>query len=171
MENLTELLKYVLPSMVVLATAYLMLKLFFESERNKRNQEYLIERIRISLPVRLQAYERIILFLERISPQNLVMRLHKPEFSAAAFHRELLHTVREEFTHNLSQQLYVSLKAWELVKGSKEEVVRQINTSFSQLDEQATATDLSNKLLEISSEKLSVSNTLDYLKSEAAKAF
>lgn len=171
MENLTELLRYILPSVVVLLTAYLMLKVFFESERNKRNQEFLNERIRISLPIRLQAYERIILFLERISPQNLVMRLHKPALSAAAFHRELLQAVREEFTHNLSQQLYVSLQAWELVKGSKEEVIRQINTSFAQLDEKATATDLSNKLLEISSDKLSVRKTLDYLKSEAARVF
>jgi hypothetical protein len=171
MENLTEALKYALPSVVVFLTAYLLLRQFFRAEENKRNQSFLIDRIRISLPIRLQAYERIILFLERISPQNLVMRLHKPELDAAAFHKLLVDSVREEFSHNLSQQLYISVYAWELVKNAKEDIIRQINTSFAQLDKDASATDLGNKLLEMSTEKISARKALDYLKAEAAKAF
>ena len=162
---------YAIPSVVVFLTAYLLIWLFLQQERKKRNQELLLDRIRISLPIRLQAYERIILFLERISPHNLVMRVHQPELSARELHKLLVHTVREEFSHNLSQQLYVSLQAWEMVKNAKEEVIRQINTSLARLDDKATATDLSNLLLEMSTEKLVANKALIFLKAEAAKVF
>lgn len=171
MENLTETLKYAIPALVVFLTAYFLLRMFLEAERKRRNQEFLVERIRISLPVRLQAYERFILFLERTSPQNLIMRMHKPGLSAGEFHQQLLQAVRDEFNHNLSQQLYVSSHAWELVKNAKEEIIRQINTSMTKLDEQATATDLSNRMLELSLQKMAAKRALDYLKAEAARIF
>lgn len=171
MEELTNALKYAIPSVVVFLTAYLLIREFLQQERKKRNQELLLDRIRISLPIRLQAYERIILFLERISPHNLVMRVHQPELSARELHKLLVQTVREEFSHNLSQQLYVSLQAWEMVKNAKEEVIRQINTSLAKLDDKATATDLSNLLLEMSTEKLAANKALNFLKAEAAKVF
>ncbi len=171
MEELTNALKYAIPSVVVFLTAFLLIRQFLQEERKKRNQELLLDRIRISLPIRLQAYERIILFLERISPQNLVMRVHQPELSARELHKLMVQTVREEFSHNLSQQLYVSLQAWDMVKNAKEEVIRQINTSLAKLDEKATATDLSNLLLEMSTEKLVANKALIFLKGEAAKVF
>ena len=171
MNSLIEALRYTIPSVVVFLTAYFLFKEFLQVDKNRRIQELTAERVRISLPVRLQAYERIILFLERISPNNLVMRLHKPEMTAVEFHRLLVHTIREEFSHNLSQQLYISIPAWEKVKSAKEEMIRQINTSFAKMDEKATATDLSNKLLELSVEKLATRKALDFLKGEAAKVF
>jgi hypothetical protein len=171
MNNLIEVLRYTIPSVVVFLTAYFLFKEFLRIDKNRRNQELIAERIRISLPIRLQAYERIILFLERISPGNLVMRLHKPELTAKEFHRLLVQTIRDEYTHNLSQQLYVSSVAWDKVKNAKEEMIRQINTSVSQMDDKASATDLSNKLLEMSVEKLATKKALDYLKGEAAKVF
>ncbi len=171
MEELINALKYAIPSVVVFLTAYLLIREFLQEERKKRNQELLLDRIRISLPIRLQAYERIILFLERISPQNLIMRVHQPELSARELHKLLVQAVREEYSHNLSQQLYVSLQAWDMVKNAKEEVIRQINTSLAKLDDQATATDLSNLLLEMSTEKLVANKALIFLKREAAKVF
>lgn len=164
-------LLYVIPSLVVFLTAYFFLREFFQVETRRRKQEAMMERVRISLPVRLQAYERIILLLERISPGNLITRLHKPELSAREFQRLLIQSVRDEFNHNLSQQLYVSIHAWEMVKGAREEMVRQINTAAAQLDEQATSADLSNKLLALSVEKLATRKAIDYIKTEAAKVF
>lgn len=171
MNSVIEVIRYTLPSIVVFLTAYFLIKEFLQMDKNRRNQDLVAERMRVSLPIRLQAYERIILFLERISPENLVMRLHKPDMSAAEFHRLLVHTVRDEFSHNLSQQLYVSLPAWEKVKNAKEEMIRQINTSVAQMEEKDSATDLSNRLLGMSVEKSATKKALDYLKGEAAKVF
>lgn len=171
MDTIVDALRYAIPSVVVFLTAYMFLREFFQTEQKRRSQQLLLERVRISMPVRLQAYERIILMLERMTPHNLVVRLHKPELTAGELHRQLIGAVRDEFNHNLSQQLYISSRAWELVKNTKEEVIRQINTSAAQLDEKATATDLSNRILEMGMEKLAVQKTLDFLKAEAAKVF
>ena len=140
-------------------------------ETNRRRMEALSERVRISLPLRLQAYERIVLLLERISAGNLLPRLYQPELTAAEFQRLLVQAVRDEYNHNLSQQLYVSRQAWDLVKSAREEVIRQINTASAQVDSQASAADLSNKMLEFSVEKSATGRALDFLKAEAAKVF
>jgi hypothetical protein len=171
MENIADALRYAIPSVVVFLTAYLMMKAFFGEEKKRRDQETVMERVRISMPIRLQAHERIVLMLERMNPSNLVVRIHQPKLSAAEFHRQLIQTIRDEFNHNLSQQVYVSIKAWDMVKNTKEEIVRQINTAAAQLDEKATATDLSNRILELTVEKQAVANTLDYIKKEIAQVF
>lgn len=171
MESILETIQYTIPSLVVFLAVYFLLKEFFRNERVKRNQELTVERVKISLPLRLQAYERIILLLERISPQNLVMRLHSNEMDGAGLHRLIVQTVREEYNHNLSQQLYVSVQAWEMVKKAKEEVIRLINTTVAQAEEAATSTDLGNRLLEISADNLIIRKALDFLKAEAAKVY
>lgn len=171
MNEIFEVIMYTLPAVVVFLAAYFLLKEFFFQESKKREIDIKLEKVRISMPIRLQAYERIILFLERISPSNLVMRVHQPGLSSAEFQKVLIQTIRDEYTHNLSQQLYLSPKAWELVKTAREEMIRQINTSAAQLAPEATSTDLSNKLLEMSIEKLATQNALDFIKDEARKNF
>ncbi len=171
MQDLLYSLRYVLPSVVVFLTAYYLLREFFQNQSRQRKFDLMAEKIRISLPLRLQAYERIILLLERISPNSLVMRVHQPGLSVKEFQQLLIKSIRDEFSHNLSQQLYVSIQAWEMVKNAKEEMIRQINTSAARLSDKATATDLSNKLLEMSVEKLATRRALDFLKEEARKNF
>jgi hypothetical protein len=171
MYQILDALRYTLPSVIVFLTAYFLLKEYFHHESQKRQSERINEKIRISLPLRLQAYERIILFLERISPQNLIMREHRGDLSAQEFQQQLVHSIREEYSHNLSQQLYISITAWEMVKNAREEIVMQINTAASQLHENATARDLSNILLSMSVEKLATRKALDFLKEEARRNF
>ncbi|MEI7597386.1 MAG: hypothetical protein WCK02_16680 [Bacteroidota bacterium] len=144
-----EILKYILPSGVVLATAYFLLKMFFDQEKMRKGVDIKIKSQRVTLPIRLQAYERIVLFLERISPDNLVMRLANPRYTAQQMQMELISAVRSEFEHNMSQQLYVSDEAWTLVKNAKEEVIKLINTSLGQLNDNATAHELSAKVIEM----------------------
>ena len=81
----------------------------------------------------------------------------------------LIKTIRDEYDHNLSQQLYVSHEAWELVKSAKEEMVRQINISAAKQDENAPAAELSKSLLEMSIDKLATRKALNYIKTEARK--
>ncbi|MFO8068034.1 MAG: hypothetical protein R6U11_10680 [Bacteroidales bacterium] len=171
MINVYNLLTIILVAGIVFATSYFLLREFFQNELKKRHLTMLEEQRKVSLPVRLQAYERIILFLERISPANLVIRTHKAGLSATQFHQILIHTIREEYDHNLSQQLYVSNKAWEMVKKAKEEMIRQINTSAGQLEEDSNSADLSKKVLDMSVDRLATKKALDFLKTEARKIF
>jgi len=112
MADIFQMFNYVLPAVVVFFTAWYILREFFKQEERKRQLRLLEEKQKLSLPVRLQAYERIVLFLERISPGNLVMRVHKPEMKVKQFQQMLIKTIRDEYDHNLSQQLYVSHEAW-----------------------------------------------------------
>jgi hypothetical protein len=75
-------------------------------------------------PIRLQAYERVALFLERINPNSLVMRMHKPGMSARQLQSDLLQIVRAEFEHNMAQQIYMSPAAWKAIRAAKEETIK-----------------------------------------------
>ncbi len=127
MEIVSDLIKILLPAGAILFAMYLTVKAFLEKDFEKRMAELKIKSSEQIIPVRLQAYERVILLLERISPSNLIMRLRNPNLNAAQFQEILISHVREEYNHNLSQQVYMSDKAWSLVKQSKEEIISLIN--------------------------------------------
>ena len=171
MSEIIEVIRYTVPAVVVFIAAYFLLKEFFHQESKKREIDIRLEKVKVMMPIRMQAYERIILFLERISPANLVMRVHQQGMSSSEFQKVMIQNIRDEYSHNLSQQLYVSSKAWELVKAAREEMIRQINISAAQLGENTTSIDLSNKLLEMSMEKMATKKALDFLKEEARQNF
>ena len=173
MLQLIELLKYTVPSLVVLATAYYLLKLFLDKEAEKTQFQRKLDVQKITLPVRMQAYERLVLLLERIEPSGLLVRCNRAGMSAAELHSELLQSIRSEFDHNLSQQLYVSAKAWEMVRNAREETVKRVNTTAMQLPADASAADLASLILinDIDSEKSAVKDALDLLKMEARNNF
>ena len=109
--------------------------------------------IQHTLPLRLQAYERSVLFIERINPSNLFVRLHSPGMSAAQLHQLVLAEIRFEYQHNISQQLYISNDAWNIIKRVKEDTINLVNQSISNLHPEASAVDLSkvifNRLSEV----------------------
>ncbi|MFH1161465.1 MAG: hypothetical protein V1733_11035 [bacterium] len=105
---------------------------------------------RLYLSTKLQACERLILFLERISPANLILRVHTPDMTAAQLQAALIRTVREEFEYNLSQQLYISARTWELIFNAKEETIRMINAAAAKLSASATSRDLASGILQLS---------------------
>ena len=125
------------------------------------------------LPLRLQAYERFVLFLERIHPSNLIMRLNNPDMTALQLQSLLVRTIREEFEYNLSQQLYVSGNSWELIKNAKEETIAMINHASSGLAEEASAADLVKMVFEvaISRGKLPVETAIEEIKRELQRLF
>ena len=90
-------------------------------------------------PLKVQAYERFLLFLERSQLPVLVKRVYAPGLTKDAFHIALLQSIEDEFEHNLAHQLYVSNDAWSAVKSTKEELVNQINATF---DKTETGTDV-----------------------------
>jgi len=166
-----EILKYILPSVVVFFTAYYLLRLHTNTDLEKAKYELYLKNQKILIPIRLQAYERMILFLERISPEALISRLSNSQMTVSQLHSLLLQTIRSEYSHNLSQQLYLSSQAWTAIAGAKENVIKAINLTAANLAPEATALDLSKKLIENFSKikKSPVRVAIDILKEEAAR--
>lgn len=173
MGTFSELLKYIVPSLVVLATAYFLLKMFLDKETEKTQIQMRLDLQKVTIPVRMQAYERLVLLLERIEPAGLLVRNNMPGLTATQFQSALIQAVRSEFDHNLSQQLYVSTKAWELVRNAREETIKRINTAALKLNSEATSTDLASLILinDMDSDQSPVKAALDLLKSEARLNF
>lgn len=149
MEELLDIIKYTIPALVVFVACFFILKKFMDNEYRKQLLEIRKANQNYTTPLRLQAYERMILFLERASLNNLVSRVQKRGMSAKQFQSDLIITVRTEFEHNLSQQIYVSSTAWDTVKLAKEEIIKIINIAASQLRDDATSNELSQKIFEI----------------------
>ncbi len=99
----------------------------------------------------LQAAERFALYLERISPDRLVMRLHQNGMSAKMLQTEMLRAIREEFDHNLSQQVYLTDPAWKLIKEANTEMVTFISKMGETMRDNSTGIDLSRKIFEAAS--------------------
>ena len=145
----TDVLIYFIPAALILGGMYITLKKFLDRDRQIRLMELKKGMQKESLPLKLQAIERMVLFLERISPDTLLPRLHRGGISAGQLHSDLLSTIRSEFEHNLTQQVYLSNDVWEEVKKAKEDLLRIINTAASETGQQATGVHLSSKIFDI----------------------
>ena len=135
--------------------------IFLQGELKKQRQEYF-------LPTRLEAYQRSILLMERIHPNSLVMRLHNPGLSAKALQIEFIKSIREEYDHNVAQQLFISPEAWQMIKNSKEDVIKLINAAGEQMIATSTGLDLSSKIFEMLAQlkQLPSEVTVGFLKKE-----
>jgi len=166
--NFLEILKYTLPSIIVFLTAYLFIRAFLEKEERSRKLDITLNNQKLLTPIKLQAYERLVLLLERMSPELIVMRVQTPGMTARELQAELLNTIRAEYEHNLSQQIYISTQAWEMVKTSKESTVKLINSAAARLNDQAKSIDLAKLIIEmyISVEVTPASRAIEFLKAE-----
>jgi hypothetical protein len=167
------LLSFIVAGGLVLASAYMVIKKFFDNSERRRYYELKANNQRITLPIRLQAYERLTLLLERMSLNNLILRVKQNGMIAADLQVSLQAEIRAEFEHNLSQQLYISAEAWQLIVNAKENTARIINMSFGKLPSGASALDLSKTIFEftINEESQPTSLALNYLKKEARELF
>lgn len=174
MITLIQVLLIVLPALLVVAVAYFLLNHFVKLQ-NKRDEQFnqlffnslenmqKVEELRGSVflksgdsklltPIKLQAFERILLFLERMRLDSIVLRVMKPGMTNISLQSELVHASREEFEHNLSQQLYLSDRTWQAVSSAREEMVSLVNFAASQLKAEATAQDLAQHLIQLQSD-------------------
>ncbi|MCB0774126.1 MAG: hypothetical protein KJZ58_02055 [Flavobacteriales bacterium] len=176
-DRMYDILLALLPSVVVFLTAFYLLRQFLGAQSREHNDKLYADARREdrkhTLPLRLQAYERLTLFLERIAPGTLVFRVHKANMTARMLHTELLATVREEFEHNVTQQIYVSDRAWQQVKMAKEETLRIINIAAEQTPAEASGTALSQHVFEVASKltHLPTQQAILSLKEEVRKLF
>ncbi len=171
METFLEILKILLPALLVMITAWLVIRNMLRDDQDRRRQDLLLQTVKTVTPVRLQAYERVVLFLERISPESLIMRTARPDMTAQQLHSALITNVRSEYEHNLSQQIYISNEAWELVKNARGTVVKIINGVASKLPPGAAGEELSRLLLEevMDLDTEPCRTAINYIKSETAR--
>lgn len=168
MEIVIEFAKLILPAAAVLYAMYLTIKSFLEKEMGEKLAAVRTQNASVITPIRLQAYERLCLFLERIMPNNLILRLNDSNYSYKEFQQVLIAGVREEFNHNLSQQVYVSDAVWELTRNAMEDVIITINQAAGEMSEKAQSKDLAKKIFEMQVEKKTdpVNTALAALKQE-----
>lgn len=173
MDKVFDILIIVLPSLIVFLTAFYTLKKFMDNEQKKRLLDLRKDTQKVITPIRLQAYERAALFLERISPEALVTRVYNNGMTARLLQAELIKTVRSEFDHNLSQQIYMSDNAWARIKNAKEEMIKLVNLASSKMRDDGRGIDLSKIILKVSLqvEKLPTQAALEYIKKEIRQSF
>jgi hypothetical protein len=168
-----EILKYTLPALIVFLTTYLTLSKMLNNERMRLKSEAVLNNQKYITPIRLQAYERMVLLMERLSPQSLVMRSQRSGMTNQELQSLLLKTIRSEFEHNMAHQLYISDKAWEMVRMAKEDCIKYINQTALQTKPDGNSLQLSKLILEnmLNREVDPTTKAISYLKEEIRTLF
>lgn len=173
LDYLFELFKILIPASAVVIVVQVMLKSHFDDLKRRDNLFVSKSKSEDLRPLQMQAYERLILFLERLQPDNLMMRMQRPGMSARVLHTSMLKAIRQEYEHNMTQQLYVSPSAWKLVLMARDELTKLVNIASTQLPEEATAIDLANQMMAVivKLEKLPTDVAIQGLKMEFQSKF
>lgn len=174
-----EILKYTVPSLVILAGVYFLVAKFLEEERSRmqvlHRQFMAKQNQKVALPLRLQAYERLTVLLERMHPNSLINRTREPQMNVAEFRDALTRAIKSEYEYNLSQQIYVSADIWILISQIKDQMINMINQLAAQLPQEASSVELAkavfNYTFEVEKGKFPTEVGLKYLKDEVAALY
>ena len=142
-----EILKYCVPALCVLLATWLVMHKFYKSEAEKRLWELKRLSQKEISPLRMRAYERLSLLLERTTPEHLLIELNLGEMTILEVQQHLMRTIRLEYNHNLSQQVYVSDQVWDTIIAAREQMVAFINTMAQQMPPESTALDFAKVLI------------------------
>ncbi len=126
--TLLEVIKYSVPALIVFFTINSIMKKYLNQQYNMESLKFKQDQFKEIMPLKFQAYERLALFLERIKPQQLIFRLRNTESSADSLKTSLLIAVEKEYEHNMTQQVYVSDKLWQIVSLAKEDTLALISS-------------------------------------------
>ncbi|MCQ2271883.1 MAG: hypothetical protein MJZ72_03740 [Bacteroidales bacterium] len=160
-----------LVAVIVFLTAFFSMKMFIQNDERKRLLELKKMNKSAIAPLRLQAYERMALFLERIDPNQLILRLNDGSARNAELRALLLSSIRAEFEHNLSQQIYLSSDVWTKICHAKEDTIRIINISSGKLADDAPGIELVTSILEETAGQSPVTSAMEALKEEIRLVF
>ena len=135
-DKILELLFYTLPALITGGVAYYLFKSYFSDQQNTRRWLVQKENQKLGLPLRLQAYERLTLFLERINPNKLLLRVAPLSEDKYAYESLLIHHIEQEMEHNLAQQIYISNECWTIILTAKNTIIQNIRKTT--MNEQVT---------------------------------
>lgn len=153
MELFFELLKYTIPALIVFFTAYFLLKALLDERQRIDRMILRQDAQKITLPLRLQAYERLTLLCDRVAIPNALLRIRMPGMNVAELQGALLLGISQEFEHNTSQQLFVSETLWRIIALAKEQTLTLITSAAEGLDPKADAEQLVEKLFALLEEQ------------------
>ena len=166
MNELLEIAQYTIPSIVTGLVAYYFFLNHTRNEERKLKLEALREIKKDIIPLKLQAYERMTLFLERMNLSNILLRINSVNNDKVAYSKSLINTIEQEFEHNLAQQIYMSTKCWNVIVAAKNTTIgiikkHELNEDFN------TAQELREGILKTMITQESPSATaLDFVKNE-----
>jgi hypothetical protein len=166
--EIMDIIKILLPALLVLLTAYLLIDKLLRSEEKRRNFELRKDAQNTLTPIRLRAYERLILVLERTTPSTLIVSVAKPGMTNMELQTQLLESIRHEFSHNLSQQIYVSNEIWVHIRATQESLLRLVNSCSAQCNPTNSASELAERIIQVydASEQTPTEIAIDKLKNE-----
>ena len=169
METFGNILLATVPAGIVLYGAFLLVKTFIEKEQQDIVGKLKIKNEEVTMPLRLQAYERMALYLEHITPNNLISRMNQADLNVAQLHYLLVEAIREEFNHNFTQQIYISDEAWQAVVNTREELIAMLNQVADPLDKEAPSIEFARAIFQhiLSVGNDYTSSALKVLKAEA----
>lgn len=141
-----EIIKYTLPSLIVFLTAYYVLKQYLNHQTMMKSMDIKSRDDSSLVQVKLQAYERLTMFLERIMPYNLFLRLNSGDMNAKALQQAMMLAIQQEYEYNMTQQLYISRNLWEIIKLAKEQTADIISQCGDNVYNTDTPTVLMDKI-------------------------
>jgi hypothetical protein len=142
-----EVIIFTLAGTGIVMVAFYLAKPYLENKEKLQLLELKKATSAQTLPLRLQAYERVVLLIDRINPSNLLVRLNASAYTAAELQSIIITEVRNEFQHNVTQQLYISSRAWALVKRLKDDTINLTNGAIKSLPPDASGLDLGRAIL------------------------
>ncbi|MGB5273275.1 MAG: hypothetical protein WBN39_04400 [Flavobacteriaceae bacterium] len=164
-EGIFQLFAYLLPAVVTGAVAFYFFRLHTNNEEGRRRFLLHKDTQKNTLPIRLQAYERMALFLERIAIPSLVVRVSPKSAEKNAYEQLLIKSIETEFDHNLSQQIYMTDECWNIIKAAKSATIQMIRKAA--MSETDSADKLRQDILTETMDKTSPSATaLSFVKKE-----
>ena len=144
---LLDIVKYTISGLGVVWIAFYLIKPYLDKSERIQLLEFKKSIANHTLPLRLQAYERIVLFMERINPQNMLVRLNAGSHSAVELHSIIIADIRSEYQHNITQQIYVTSRAWGVAKRVKDDTLNLVTNAMKSLPENASGLDLGKVIL------------------------
>lgn len=147
MEIFLEILKFTLPGLIVFLATYFTLKQYLKSQYEMKAIELRAKYSKDAIPLKLQAYERLLLFCERISIPNLIFRLKTNSMTNVELKNAMIISVQKEYEHNMAQQLYTSQKLWDILTLAKNDVITMITQEGNATKSDENANQLSSQLL------------------------
>ena len=144
---MVEILRYCIPALCVLLATWFVMHKFYKNEEEKRLWELKRLSQKEISPIRVRAYERLSLLLERTTPEHMLIDLNLAEMTPLQVQAHLIHTIRQEYDHNLSQQIYVSDEVWSLIDNAKQQTVAFVNSIAQQMPVGSSALDYAKTLI------------------------
>ncbi|MCP3927678.1 MAG: hypothetical protein GY705_01090 [Bacteroidetes bacterium] len=148
-----EIIKITIPALIVFLTVYHLMKQYLNHQQQTKLLELKQSQQKTTLPLRLQAYERLSLLCERIAIPNLVFRLRKEGMTTQNLRIGMMLAIQQEFEHNITQQVYISEQLWQIIKIAREDTVDIINLVAENVDPNAPSGQYSSALFEYLNEK------------------